>query len=172
MSGGIKILVYASPIGPRPSRVAPWPLRDEDGTTAVHMWNIGADYERRARPRAIAEQADIANAADLAHPREWHYGLRTHVAVAAIHEERAFYAEVFLSDQDRGLVYYFGLGAGPAHFREIVRRLNGNVGRRQTRRALRSLVSRGVVASEVRPVGRKGRSARIFTPLIPRSVDR
>jgi hypothetical protein len=81
-----------------------------------------------------------------------------------------YYREVFLTDEDRGLVYFHGL-ATPAHFREIVRRLNGDLGRRQTRRALRSLIDRGAVVSEIRAVGKHER-VRVYTATIPVERER
>ena len=135
---------------------------------AVHMWNVGVGYER-ARRGAITKEAQIRNERDLAEGRGWHYGMAVHRVVAARNEERAFYAEVPLTDEDRGLVYCFGLNT-PADFREIVRRLNGDLGRRQTRRALHSLASRGAVTAEVRPRGRGRRTARVFTAVPPQML--
>jgi hypothetical protein len=148
------------PVLPTLPPIGPWPLREEDGTAAAHSWNVGAEYERTRR-KAITIQAEMANKQDLAKDRPLHYGMRVHRSVTARREERVFYAHVWLTDEDRALVYSI-LGVGPATYREIVQRLNGMLGRRQTRRALRSLCSRGAAKGDIQRVGRNKR-ARIFS---------
>lgn len=127
-----------------------WPIAKEDGSTAAHLLNVGADYEKRRRKAIrLVAAASYEQQSDGA---SWPHAYEIHHAVAAAQEEREWYRRVPLTDQDRGHVYYVLHGGGPATYREIVLRLNGVLGRRQARRALASLVSRGAVtASRVRP---------------------
>lgn len=73
--------------------------------------------------------------------------LWVHRATAAQREEREFYKYVQLIEEDRQLV----LAVLPEHpdiglpFRAVVKAVGGRLGRRQTRRALDSLVNRGDV---------------------------
>jgi hypothetical protein len=146
--------------------VHPWLIcREDEPDGPAHRWNISASYEQARHHTLVAK---VRRSEDDDRDRGYYpHPIWVHWSIAAEAEERSFYEHVHLSNYERRWVHYVVARARAGiSYREIVDRLDGRIGRRQTRRALNSLVGLKLVRFESRtsPAGKRHYRAFIAEP--------